>query len=68
MLMIHGVNDPRCPVSQSRLFRDKLLTLGKREGTDFEYVEYGDEGHGSADPEQKTRSYTILADFLERVL
>jgi len=68
MLMIHGVNDPRCPVSQSRIFRDKLLTLGKREGTDFEYVEYGDEGHGSADPEQKTRSYTILADFLERVL
>lgn len=68
LLMIHGTNDPRCPVSQSRLFRDKLVALGKREGTDFEYVEYGDEGHGSADPEQKTRSYTILADFLERVL
>jgi len=68
LLMIHGANDPRCPVSQSRLFRDKLVALGKREGTDFEYVEYDDEGHGSADPEQKTRSYTILADFLERVL
>lgn len=68
LLMVHGVNDPRCPVSQSRLFRDKLLTLGRREGTDFEYVEYGDEGHGSADPQQKTRTYTLLADFLERVL
>jgi len=68
LLMIHGVNDPRCPVSQSRLFRDRLLELGRNEGVDFEYVEFGDEGHGSADPEQKTRSYRILADYLDRVL
>jgi dipeptidyl aminopeptidase/acylaminoacyl peptidase len=68
LLMIHGANDPRCPISQSRIFRDRLVELGKREGTDFEYVEYGDEGHGSADPEQKVRTYKILADFLDRAL
>jgi dipeptidyl aminopeptidase/acylaminoacyl peptidase len=68
LLMVHGVNDPRCPVSQSRLFRDKLLALGKREGEDFEYVELGEEGHGSADIEQKIRTFRILADYLERVL
>jgi dipeptidyl aminopeptidase/acylaminoacyl peptidase len=68
LLMVHGVNDPRCPVSQSRIFRDKLLALGKREGEDFEYVELTDEGHGSADIQQKIRTFTILADYLERVL
>ncbi len=68
LLMVHGVNDPRCPVSQSRLFRDRLLALGKREGEDFELVELTDEGHGSADIEQKTRTFRILADYLERVL
>src|SRR2546427_7766600 len=68
LLLVHGVNDPRCPVSQSRIFRDMLLTLGKREGEDFEYVELADEGHGSADIQQKIRTFTILADYLERVL
>ena len=68
LLMVHGVNDPRCPVSQSRLFRDKLVALGKREGEDFDYVELAEEGHGSADIEQKIRTFQILADYLERVL
>ncbi|HYK98549.1 MAG TPA: S9 family peptidase [Candidatus Acidoferrales bacterium] len=68
LLMVHGVNDPRCPVSQSRMFRDKLLALGRKEGTDFEYVELDDEGHGSADIQQKIRTFTILADYLERAL
>lgn len=68
LLMVHGVNDPRCPVSQSRIFRDKLLEIGKREGEDFEYVELADEGHGSADIQQKIRTFTILADYLDRVL
>jgi len=68
LLMVHGVNDPRCPVTQSRIFRDKLLELGRREGDDFEYVELADEGHGSADIEQKIRTFTILADYLERIL
>ena len=68
LLMVHGVNDPRCPVSQSRNFRDKLLELGRREGEDFEYVELSDEGHGSADIQQKIRTFTILADYLDRTL
>ncbi|MEK7863577.1 MAG: S9 family peptidase, partial [Chloroflexota bacterium] len=68
LLMVHGVNDPRCPVSQSRIFRDKLAQLGRTEGQDFEYVELGEEGHGSADIQQKIRTFTILADYLDRVL
>jgi dipeptidyl aminopeptidase/acylaminoacyl peptidase len=68
LLMVHGVNDPRCPVEQSQLFRDRLLELGRIEGTDFEYVELADEGHGSSDIKQKIRTFRILADYLEKVL
>lgn len=68
LLMVHGVNDPRCPITQARVFRDKLLELGKVEGDDFEYVELGDEGHGSTDPDHRTRTYALLADFMERRL
>ena len=68
LLMVHGVNDPRCPVDQSRIFRDRLLELGRKEGEDFEYVELSDEGHGSTDIAQKIRTFNILADYLERAL
>jgi dipeptidyl aminopeptidase/acylaminoacyl peptidase len=68
LLMVHGVNDPRCPVEQSRIFRDRLLELGRVEGKDFEYVELTDEGHGSSDIQQKIRTFRILADYLERAL
>ena len=68
LLMVHGVNDPRCPVDQSRIFRDRLLELGRKEGEDFEYVELADEGHGSSDIKQKIRTFRILADYLEKVL
>lgn len=68
LLIIHGVNDPRCPIEQAQIFRDKLVELGKEDGKDFEYVELGDEGHGSADIEQKIRGYKILLDYFERNL
>lgn len=70
ILMIHGVNDPRCPVSQARRFRDALEDRGWTEGEDddFEYVELGEEGHGTTDIDQKTRSFELLEDYLDRRL
>ncbi len=69
LLIMHGVNDPRCPINQARLFRDRLLELGRREGEDFEYHEFDDEGHGpSGDIQGTIRSYRLLADFLDRRL
>jgi dipeptidyl aminopeptidase/acylaminoacyl peptidase len=70
LLMIHGVNDVRCPVSQARLFRDALVERGWTDGEDgeFEYVELGEEGHGSTDVEQKTRAFELLDDYLDRRL
>ncbi len=73
LLIIHGTNDPRCPVSQARVSRDRLVELGRREGTDpdadFEYHEFADEGHGpSGDIAGKIRNYRLLVDFLARRL
>ncbi len=68
LCIVHGVNDPRCPISQARLFRDALLDAGYEEGEDgdFEYNELGGEGHGSTDIDNKIRSFEIVADFLGR--
>lgn len=73
LMMVHGANDPRCPVSQARVFRERLLALGRREGMgpddDVEYHEFADEGHGpSGDIQGKTRIFRLLADFLDRRL
>ncbi|MEO8606526.1 MAG: S9 family peptidase [Chloroflexota bacterium] len=68
MLIVHGINDPRCPIEQARIFRDRLVELGKVEGRDFEYVELAEEGHGSTDIGQKIRSYRLLVDFMQRSL
>lgn len=70
VLVVHGVNDPRCPVSQARRFRDALLECGWEEGEtgDFEYVELGEEDHGSTDQRQKRRRFGLLANYLERRL
>jgi len=68
LLLVHGVNDRRVPVSQARIFRDRLEELGYEGGPDgdFEYEELGEEGHASTDQDQKARMFRTLDDFLER--
>lgn len=70
LLMVHGVNDRRVPVSQARIFRDALEEAGYEEGedADYEYVELGEEGHASSDIDQKIRMLRTLDDFLQRCL
>jgi dipeptidyl aminopeptidase/acylaminoacyl peptidase len=70
LLMVHGVNDRRVPVSQARIFRDALVEAGFEEGedADYEYVELGEEGHASSDIDQKIRMLRTLDDFLKRRL
>ena len=66
LLIVHGVNDPRVPVSQARILREALEDAGFELGTDFEYEELGEEGHGTGDIDQKIRSLELLDDFMER--
>jgi len=69
LLILHGINDPRCPITQARIFRDKLLELGKEEGKDFEYIEYGEVGHGGfGDIETRKKSIRAMTDFFKRSL
>jgi dipeptidyl aminopeptidase/acylaminoacyl peptidase len=65
-LIVHGVNDPRVPITQARLLKEALDDAGFDEGTDYEYEELGEEGHGSTDIDQKIRTLELLDDFLER--
>lgn len=72
LLMVHGLNDPRCPISQARLFRDRLVQLGYQEGTnpddDYEYHEF-DIGHGGGGGmEQRIKDFELMTDFLNRRL
>lgn len=60
LLVLHGVNDRRVPVSQARIFRDALDEHGFTESEDgregeYEYHELGEEGHGFSDIDQKIR-------------
>ncbi|WP_435125056.1 S9 family peptidase [Halobaculum sp. D14] len=66
LLVVHGVNDRRVPVSQARIFRDALDDAGYEAGDDYEYEELGEEGHGSSDIDDKLRSLELLDDFFER--
>ena len=69
LLMVHGVHDPRCPVEESRQFRDKLVELDREEGKSFEYVEFGEEGHGAyTDMSMRTRTFKLLLGFFNRKL
>jgi len=81
LLLLHGVNDPRVPVSQARRFRDALVDIGdeKREtaasadggetaaDADFEYHELDGSGHWEA-TEGVSKPLTLLDDFLDRRL
>jgi len=73
LLIVHGVNDRRVPISQARIFRDAVEDAGyvgseaaESGEVDFEYRELGEEGHASSDQQQKLRMFRLLDDFLSR--
>lgn len=71
LLLLHGLNDPRCPVGESRNVVDKLKQLGKIEGADgdFQYVEWEDIGHGKFGDIEFAISYiTELTNYFNRHL
>ena len=69
LMIYHGVNDPRCPITQARIFRDKLLEIGRKEGEDFEYVELEGVGHGGfGDIETRKQTVKDMVEFFKRAL
>lgn len=65
ILMIHGVNDARCPVDQARSFRRALEERGMQAGEAFVYEEFGDRGHRSTAVDGRIRGLELVADFLD---
>jgi len=67
MLILHGKNDPRCPLDQAEIFKQRLVENGKVEGRDFEYHLF-DDGHGMADVKGKTMTRNLILEYFERHL
>jgi len=63
ILIIQGLNDPRCPVQQARIYKERLDQLGKQ----YEYREL-DYGHGSQDIQERLETYSLMLDFFQRKL
>jgi dipeptidyl aminopeptidase/acylaminoacyl peptidase len=64
LLIVHGANDPRVPLSEAQ----QLHTALTDRGLECELIVYDDEGHGLQKLDNRLDAYTRVADFLERVL
>jgi dipeptidyl aminopeptidase/acylaminoacyl peptidase len=64
LLVIHGANDPRVPVSEAVQIHAALT----ERGAECELIVYDDEGHGLKKLKNKLDAYPRAAAFLERVL
>jgi dipeptidyl aminopeptidase/acylaminoacyl peptidase len=64
LLVIHGANDPRVPVSEA----DQIVASLQAREHPVEYLRYEDEGHKIAKLPNRIDSFTKMADFLDRYL
>jgi dipeptidyl aminopeptidase/acylaminoacyl peptidase len=64
VMVLHGANDPRDPVTESDQFVRGIREIG---GT-VEYLRFPDEGHGIRKLANRIIAYRRIATFLERTL
>jgi dipeptidyl aminopeptidase/acylaminoacyl peptidase len=64
LLVIHGANDPRVPVSEAEQIVARLRELGR----DTELLVFDDEGHGLVRLPNRRVAYRRVAEFLGTVL
>jgi dipeptidyl aminopeptidase/acylaminoacyl peptidase len=64
MLIAQGANDPRVKQAES----EQIVEAMKRNGVDYEYMLFEDEGHGFARPENRLKFYAAAERFLARHL
>jgi dipeptidyl aminopeptidase/acylaminoacyl peptidase len=64
LLVIHGANDPRVPLSEA----EQLVASLQRRGIDTELLVYPDEGHGLGKLANRLDAYPKALAFLDRVL
>ena len=64
LMVIHGANDPRVPVTETEQVVQKL----RNKGVEVDYLRYEDEGHGIVKLKNKLDCYPKVAAFLKKHL
>ncbi|MET0626287.1 MAG: S9 family peptidase [Pyrinomonadaceae bacterium] len=64
LLVSHGANDPRDPVTES----DQFVRAIRERGGEVEYLRWPDEGHSIRKLSNRVTAYRRVAGFLERTL
>jgi dipeptidyl aminopeptidase/acylaminoacyl peptidase len=64
LLVIHGANDPRVPVTEA----DQIVASLQKRDHLVEYLRYEDEGHKIAKLHNRIDSFSKMAEFLEKYL
>ncbi len=64
LMVIHGANDPRVPISEA----EQIVGAIEARGGDVTYLRYEDEGHGLVRLANRVDAYPQVAAFLERHL
>ncbi len=64
LMVIHGRNDPRVPLSEA----EQLVTALRRRGVPVEFLVFDDEGHGIVKLKNKLVAYPAVVAFLKEHL
>jgi len=64
VLVAHGANDPRVPLSEA----EQLVAALRHKGISHEFLCFPDEGHGFVKPVNQLRFYAVAEQFLARHL
>lgn len=64
ILLAHGANDPRVPLSEA----DQFVAALRRHGTPHEYLVFPDEGHGFVAPRNRLAFFAAAERFLAQHL
>ncbi len=64
VMVLHGANDPRDPVTES----DQFVRAIRTHGGQVEYLRFPDEGHGIRKLSNRIIAYRRIAAYLERIL
>lgn len=64
MVVVHGANDPRDPVTES----DALVRRVREQEVEVKYLRFADEGHSLRKLGNRVTAYRTIADFLDEKL
>jgi dipeptidyl aminopeptidase/acylaminoacyl peptidase len=64
MMVIHGANDPRVPITEA----EQIVAALRRRRIPVEYLRYEDEGHGLAKLKNRLDAYPKMVAFLDEHL